>query len=95
MLPRHKSEMLTRLETLQELGACQIRIAELKRWYGRERLTKGVWVDLLENWEEISKGDGGIFIGQGDGIYTLIYSNGLTISDKSWWVDILDLAKQQ
>jgi hypothetical protein len=88
MLPRHKNELLTRLERVNELGSCEIRIAELKLWYDRERITKGVWADVLEKWEEIGSDDTQLLIGQGEGVYSLIYNDGLTVSEESWWKDL-------
>lgn len=88
MLPRHKNELLTRLERVNELGSCEIRIAELKLWYDRERITKGVWADVLEKWEEIGSDDTQLLIGQGEGVYSLIYNDGLTASEESWWKDL-------
>jgi hypothetical protein len=88
MLPRHKNELLSRLERVNELGSCEIRIAELKLWYDRERITKGVWADVLEKWEEVGNDDTQLLIGQGEGIYSLIYNDGLTPSEESWWKDL-------
>lgn len=88
MLPRHKNELLTRLERVNELGSCEIRIAELKLWYDRERITKSVWADVLEKWEDVGNDDTHLLIGQGEGIYSLIYNDGLTVSEESWWKDL-------
>ena len=88
MLPRHKNELLTRLERVSELGSCEIRVAELKLWYDRERITKGVWSDVLEKWEEVGGEDTHLFIGQGEGIYSLIWNDGLIASAESWWKDL-------
>lgn len=88
MLPRHKNELLTRLERVNELGSCEIRVAELKLWYDRERITKSVWADVLEKWEEVGSDDTQLLIGQSEGIYSLIYNDGLTVSEESWWKDL-------
>jgi CRISPR/Cas system CSM-associated protein Csm5 (group 7 of RAMP superfamily) len=88
MLPRHKNELLNRLERVNELGSCEIRTAELKLWYDRERITKGVWADVLEKWEEVGNDDTQLLIGQGEGFYSLIYNDGLTPSEESWWKDL-------
>ena len=88
MLPRHKNELLTRLERVNELGSCEIRIAELKLWYDRERITKSVWADVLEKWEDVGNDDAYLLIGQGEGIYSLIYNDGITVSEESWWKDL-------
>ena len=87
MLTRHRDELLKRLERVSDLGSCQIRLAELKLWYGRERLTKAVWVDLLDRWAEVDE-DTGLLVGPGEGVITLIYNDGLIASEDSWWEDL-------
>ena len=88
MEPRHKNELLNRLERVNDLGSCEIRLAELKLWYDRERITKAVWADILEKWEEVGNSNTGLLIGQGEGVYSLIYNDGLTIAEGSWWRDL-------
>lgn len=85
MQTRHKHELMTRLERVNELGSCEIRLTELKLWYDRERITKTVWADILEKWEEVGNDDTQLLIGQGEGIYSIIYNDGLTVSEESWW----------
>lgn len=95
MIARHKYELLNRLERVKDLGSCEIRLAELKKWYGRERITKSVWMDLIEQWTEISNNDSSLLIGPGEGIYTIIYNDGLSVPDDSWWQDIRSWAGQE
>jgi hypothetical protein len=87
MLTRHRDELLKRLERVSDLGSCEIRYAELKLWYGRERITKAVWADVLDRWTEVAE-DTQLLVGPGDGIITLIYNDGLIVSDESWWEDL-------
>lgn len=91
MLTRHRDELLKRLERVGDLGSCEIRYPELKLWYGRERITKTVWADLLDRWAEVSE-DTPLLVGNGDGIITLIDGDGLTVSADSWWEDLRDWA---
>ena len=91
MLTRHRDELLKRLERVDDLGSCEIRYSELKLWYGRERLTKTVWADLLDRWAEVSE-DSQLLVGPGEGIITLIYSDGLVVSADSRWEDLRDWA---
>ena len=86
MLTRHRDVLLRRLERVVDLGSCEIRYAELRLWYGRERLTKAVWADVLDRWTEVED-DAHLLVGPGEGVITLLYNDGLTISGDSWWED--------
>jgi hypothetical protein len=95
MISRHRDQLLTRLERLNNLGSCEIRHAELKLWYDRERLTKSIWMDFLERWEEVCGDDTPLLVGPGEGLYTFVFGDGLTASDTSWWTDVRTWAKQE
>jgi hypothetical protein len=95
MLPRHRDLLLTRLERVNDLGSCEIRHEELKLWYDRERLTKSIWMDFLERWAEVCGDETQLLVGQGDGIYSFIYNDGLTVSESSWWNDVRTWAGQE
>jgi hypothetical protein len=88
MLNRHRDELLKRLERVSDLGTCEIRYAELRIWYGRERLTKTVWADILDLWSEIRDNEDELLVGPGEGLITLLYNDGLTASAESWWKDL-------
>ena len=36
-----------------ELGAASVSYRHFYRWFGRDRITKIVWADLLEEWEAV------------------------------------------
>ena len=91
MLTRHRDELLKRLERVEDLGSCEIKLSELKRWYGRERLTKAVWADLLDRWAEVEE-EAQLLIGHGEGVITLLYNDGLTPTEESWWEDLRNWA---
>lgn len=88
MIARHRNELLRRLERVNELGSCEIRYAELRTWFDRERITKSVWSEVLECWEEVGNEKASLLVGTGEGVVSLIYNDGLTASDDSWWSDL-------
>lgn len=88
MLTRHRDELLRRLEHVIDSGSCEIKIIEIKRWYGRDRITKTVWADVLDHWSEVTDDDAALLVGEEDGTYTFIYGDGLTVAENSWWSDL-------
>ena len=88
MLTRHRDELLRRLERVNDLGSCELRYAELRLWYDRERLTKKVWADILDLWAEIGEDGTELLVGPGEGMVTLLYNDGLTVSADSWWKNL-------
>ena len=88
MHTRHKDELLLRLERLADLGTCQFRAAEFRQWFNRERLTKTVWAEILEHWNEIDDHDGNrIMVGFQEGTYTFVFN-----PEDDWWGDLGALA---
>jgi hypothetical protein len=93
MLQRHQNELLLRLERVADVGCAEIRKWELLLWYGYDRLTRNVWRDLLEKWEEIDGEGHPLLVGDSDGLWVFIYGDGLTTSATSWFKDVRDRAK--
>jgi hypothetical protein len=54
MLSRHTNEVYLRLEQVEDAGFAVFTGSELRRWYGQERLSKTVWRDVMDKWEEIT-----------------------------------------
>ena len=90
MRNRHANQLLTRLERVDDVGCAEIRKGELLTWYGRERMTKNVWIDLVQKWEEIS--DTRLLVGDSEGVWVLIYGKGMATSKTSWLRDARELA---
>lgn len=90
MLSRHANQLLARLERVEDVGCAEIRKGELLTWYDRERMTKSIWRDLLQKWEEVS--DSKLLIGDSEGVWVLVYGKGMTTSQTSWLRDTRDLA---
>lgn len=53
MRARHENELMRRLEFVRTLGWAEVRKKELLLWYGREQLTKGIWDDLRDRWNQL------------------------------------------
>lgn len=92
MKNRHRYELLARLERVAELGSCEIRYAELRRWFERERITRSIWSDILDYWDELCDEEASLLVGEGEGLVTLLYNDGLTPSTDSWWKDLRNWA---
>ena len=96
MHTRHKDELLLRLERAADTGACEIRAAELRLWFERDRLTKTIWSEILDHWNVVDSDDGnGLIVGYEDGVYTFAYSDDLTVGPDSWWKDLAALAQRE
>ncbi|MGN6486304.1 MAG: hypothetical protein ACTHLT_00610 [Devosia sp.] len=98
MLQRHSNELMLRLESVNNIGATEIRRDELKLWYGLDqRITVTVWRDISERWAEIvgeENPDLTLLVGDGDGVYILVWGEGLTPSEDAWFKDIRVLARR-
>jgi len=91
MLSRHLNELMARLERVEDIGFAEIRKNELLRWYGRDRLTKGVWADVYEKWQEVAE-EPILLVGDSDGVWVLAFGSGMTTSNDSWLKEVRDLA---
>ena len=91
MLSRHMNELMTRLDRAGEIGCAEIRKNELLLWYGRDRMTKGIWADIYEKWNELEI-DSPLLVGDSDGVWVLAYGEGLTVTADAWFKDVRQLA---
>lgn len=81
MEKHHRTQLSLALEELADTGIAEIKYRELYRTFDAERLTKGVWRQLLEQFSEIvdegekelAKKVRVVFPHQKDGIF-LLYS---------------------
>jgi len=92
MLTRHLNELLSRLDRVADIGCAEIRKVELLLWYGQERLTTKIWRDLSEKWEEMEQG-APLLVGEADGVWTLIWGEGLKTTHEAWFKDVRVRAK--
>lgn len=91
MLTRHMNELMMRLERVADIGCAEIRANELLLWYGRDRMTKTIWSDLHEKWEEVCD-ESPLLVGDSAGIWVLAYGEGLKTSADAWFKDVRALA---
>lgn len=95
MHTRHKDELLLRLERVADTGTCEVRAAELRLWFERDRLTKTVWSEILDFWDIVDANDGnGLLVGYEDGIYTFVFNDKLVVGPDSWWSELSTLAQR-
>ena len=93
MQKRFEQELEFRFDKLADDGAVTITNSELYRWYGRERITKGVWEDIEARWEKRDE-DSVLFVGKNDesANYTIIWGQGLTADEDAYFQPIAVLA---
>lgn len=53
MLKRHSDQLWSRLDNLYTTGSTCITLAELRHWYGAQRINKTPWRDIKERWIEL------------------------------------------
>lgn len=92
MITRHQNELIARLEHVFDRGYSEIRSTELYRWYGRDRLTKNVWQDILEKWQIVTDDQEiSLFYGKYDETFVFIYADGLSDSENSHFKNVKSL----
>lgn len=91
MQTRHLSSLMEILDAVKDVGFGEIRKSALRAWYSRERITKPVWRDLQEKWQEIS--DDPLFIGELEGSYALIFGAGLSAAEDAWYQPLVRWAE--
>jgi hypothetical protein len=93
MLTRHANELSLRLERVYDVGCMEVSGNELRRWYGQDRLSKTVWRDIKDRWEEIDA-EAPLLVGISRDTYVFVYGNGLVIdkaqSKDVWLADLND-----
>lgn len=101
MLPRHANELLARLERVAQIGCAEVRKQELLWWYKQERVTVAIWRDIQEKWQDEildrtgnSPDEAPLLVGYDDqGVYVLVWGEGLTGSKKAWLQDVRILGR--
>jgi len=96
MQRRHEDALMLALETVEDVGCVVVRDAELRKWFGRTKLTFNVWWDIQFKWDVLNDDTDNkypLFVGQGDGIWTFVWGEGLSTSKNSWFKDVRMLAR--
>jgi len=100
MLPRHANELLRELENVVNVGCAVVNRNLLLHWYAQQRLTVSIWRDIQEKWQEVldqavsvQNKDVPLLAGEGDGVITFIYGEGLTTAKGAWLKDVKDWAR--
>ena len=91
MKKRFDAELDFRLDRVADEGAAIITLAELYRWFGRERLTKAVWEEIAARWDDREEGSS-LFVGSNDHSFTFIWGAGLTAGEDAYFRPITELA---
>jgi hypothetical protein len=93
MLSRHTNELNLRLDRVANLGCSEVSGNELRRWYAQDRLSKTVWRDIHDKWQEIHPG-AVLLIGKTHETYVMVFGGGIVIdrvnSTDPWLSDIVD-----
>ena len=95
MLNRHSNELFSRLERIDTVGVTEIRKSEIRLWYQQDRISKGIWRDILDKWTEIdSDKQNKVMVGEADDTYVFVWGQGLSEvkKGKAWLKNLSDLA---
>ena len=79
MQNRHLNAVMVALEAVRDLGFVEIRKSSLRTWYERERITKPVWRDIIQKWEDLGEASQ-LFLADLEGSFVIIDGNGLQSS---------------
>jgi hypothetical protein len=82
----HQFELRLRLERVADVGCVEISAFELRRWFGRDRITSAIWEAINDEWNEIAENVPLLLGPVGDPAsgYVLVWG------EKSWLTDIRD-----
>jgi hypothetical protein len=81
---RHADALRLRLDELVHRGFTIVHTFELYAWYGRQRLTQGVFRHLLETYDEIAGDKRRLSVLTGEGFYLLVESGRLENPSKAF-----------
>jgi hypothetical protein len=89
MITRHANELYQILERVEDVGCAEVRKNQLLLWFGRDRLTKAVWQDVVEKWDEVSD-DPTLLVGDAGDTWVFVYGKGLIPSAtvEPWLKDV-------
>ena len=91
----HSYELSNRLDRIVTVGVSEIRKSELLLWYDQERVSKGIWRDILEKWVLVQpEKQNKVMVGIEDDTYVFIWAQGLSEVKKggAWFKNLTDLA---
>lgn len=83
-----------RFDQVEDRGFAEITGDELLRWYGRQRIGKGVWEDIKERWAE--RTDEPLLVTETGKAYLFVWGQGLTCKDDddAWLRPIDDFVRR-
>lgn len=93
LLARHNASMMAVLELVADFGIATVPKSQVVRWYGQERLSRGIWRDVEEKWREELDEEAALLVADSDGILLFVYGDGLTSSKDAWFQPVSALAK--
>jgi hypothetical protein len=85
---RNVGKVLDILEEVMIVGVASIQTYSLLHIYGQERMTKGIWRDVLERWEKLSEEKGydiapELLIAYETGAHNVCFACGKTVDPKT------------
>lgn len=97
MLKRHEDALAQRIDTVAWKGFSFIEWWELKSWYEKDRIGKGVWRDLYDRFKEIADdNEAELYLYQSDSGVMLLHSDGLNkIPPTGVWEGVSGDKKQE
>lgn len=89
MLTRHSNALYQVLERVEDVGCAEVRKNQLLLWFSRDRLSKQLWADVYEKWQEVSE-DTTLLVGDAGDTWVFVYGKGLVPAEgeKPWLTDI-------
>lgn len=88
---RFADALESRLDQVEDRGFAEITSKELARWYGRQRIGKGVWQDIIERWVE--RTDEPLLVSEveNSNTFLFVWGEGLTCKDDNdGWLRPID-----
>jgi len=97
MLKRHEDALAQRIDTVAWKGFSFIEWWELKSWYEKDRIGKGIWRDLYDRFKEIADdNEAELYLYQSDSGVMLLHSDGLNkIPSTGVWEGVSGDKKQE
>lgn len=96
MLKRYEDSLSQRIDSVAWKGFSFIEWWELKSWYNKDRIGKGVWRDLYDRFKEIADDKAELYLYQADSGVMLIHSDGLNkIPSTGIWESITGTKSQE
>jgi hypothetical protein len=80
-----------RLDEVEDRRFAEVTWDELLRWYDRQRVTKAVWQDIMERWEERTEDP--LLVYERRDSYILVSGEGITVSGDAWLKPVRAMAE--